>query len=113
MGRSGAGGQHQPVVNAMSQPFDHRSFLNTVTERPGVYQMLDGEGEVLYVGKARNLRQRLASYFRSSGLSLKTKALVERIRQIQVTVTRTETEALRSEERRVGRERGAGRQRTG
>lgn len=78
----------------MSQPFDHRSFLNTVTERPGVYQMLDGEGEVLYVGKARNLRQRLASYFRSSGLSLKTKALVERIRQIQVTVTRTETEAL-------------------
>lgn len=78
----------------MDQPFDHRSFLNTVTAKPGVYQMLDGDGAVLYVGKARNLKKRLASYFRASGLAPKTAALVGRIRQIQVTVTRTEIEAL-------------------
>ncbi len=75
-------------------PFDHQTFLKTVTLKPGVYQMLDGDGAVLYVGKAKSLRKRLASYFRASGLEAKTMALVARIRQIQVTVTNTETEAL-------------------
>ena len=56
--------------------------------------MLDGEGAVLYVGKAKNLRKRVASYFRKSGLPVKTAALVKRILQIDVTVTETETEAL-------------------
>lgn len=78
----------------MSETFDHRSFMNTITAKPGVYQMFDGDGAILYIGKARNLKKRLASYFRSTGLAPKTAALVERIRQIQVTVTRTETEAL-------------------
>lgn len=78
----------------MSNTFDHRSFLKTVTPKPGVYQMLNEAGEVLYVGKARNLKKRLASYFRNSGLAVKTAALVARIDSIQVTVTRTETEAL-------------------
>lgn len=74
--------------------FDHRSFLKQVTERPGVYRMLNTDGEVLYVGKARNLKKRLASYFRSSGQAIKTRSLVSRISDIEVTVTASETEAL-------------------
>ena len=74
--------------------FDHQSFLKSLTQRPGIYQMLDGDGEVLYVGKAKNLKNRVSSYFRSSGLTIKTAALVKRIISIDVTVTETETEAL-------------------
>lgn len=74
--------------------FDHVAFLKTVTQRPGIYQMLDEAGAVLYVGKARNLRKRLASYFRASGLPIKTQALVARIAAIDVTVTESEIEAL-------------------
>ena len=75
-------------------PFDHQTFVKSLTQRPGIYQMLDGEGGVLYVGKAKNLKRRVASYFRKSGLPVKTAALVKRILQIDVTVTETETEAL-------------------
>jgi excinuclease ABC subunit C len=74
--------------------FDHKAFLRSLTTRPGVYQMYDGEGKLLYVGKARNLRNRVGSYFRASGLTEKTMALVARIRDIQVTVTSTEVDAL-------------------
>ena len=56
--------------------------------------MLDGDGQVLYVGKAKNLKNRVTSYFRSTGLTVKTAALVKRIISIDVTVTETETEAL-------------------
>jgi excinuclease ABC subunit C len=76
------------------QEFDHKAFLKTLTTRPGVYQMYDGEGRLLYVGKARNLKNRVGSYFRASGLTEKTMALVVRIRDIQVTVTTTEVDAL-------------------
>ena len=74
--------------------FDHQSLLKSLTQRPGIYQMLDGEGQVLYVGKAKNLKNRVTSYFRKTGLTPKTAALVKRIVQIDVTVTETETEAL-------------------
>lgn len=74
--------------------FDHKGFLKTLTTRPGVYQMYGDDGELLYVGKARNLRNRVGSYFRASGLTEKTMALVARIRDIQVTVTSTEVDAL-------------------
>ena len=76
------------------EPFDYERFLKTVTAKAGVYQMLDGCGEVLYVGKAKNLKNRLNSYFRGGALNAKTMALVARIQQIQVTVTNTEAEAL-------------------
>ena len=56
--------------------------------------MLDSEGDVLYVGKARNLRSRVTSYFRASGLTTKTIALMNKVDDIQVTVTASETEAL-------------------
>ncbi|AQQ67605.1 excinuclease ABC subunit C [Microbulbifer agarilyticus] len=74
--------------------FDSKRFLSTVTRKPGVYQMFDAGGKVLYVGKAKNLRNRLGSYFRATGLTAKTMALVEKIADIEVTVTRSETEAL-------------------
>jgi excinuclease ABC subunit C len=78
----------------VSEPFDHDRFLQTVTAKSGVYQMLDARGDVLYVGKAKNLRNRLSSYFRGGALNAKTMALVARIGQVQVTVTNTEAEAL-------------------
>ncbi|MEP1469801.1 MAG: excinuclease ABC subunit UvrC [Halieaceae bacterium] len=74
--------------------FDHESFLKTLTTRPGVYQMYDDEGRLLYVGKAKNLRSRVTSYFRASGLTRKTMALVAKIDNIEVTVTSTEVDAL-------------------
>ena len=49
--------------------FDHKAFLQTLTTRPGVYQMYDDRQQLLYVGKARNLRNRVSSYFRASGLT--------------------------------------------
>ena len=74
--------------------FDARDFLKHLTSRPGVYRMLAAEGEVLYVGKARNLKKRVSSYFRASGLSTKTQVLMSQVVQVEVTVTHTESEAL-------------------
>ena len=74
--------------------FDHKAFLKTLTTRPGVYQMYDAEGKLLYVGKAKNLRNRVTSYFRAAGLTEKTMALVAKIENIEVTVTSTEVDAL-------------------
>jgi excinuclease ABC subunit C len=74
--------------------FDSSEFLKTLTSRPGIYRMLDSERTVLYVGKAGNLKKRVASYFRKTGLNAKTRALVEQIADIEVTVTHTEAEAL-------------------
>ncbi len=74
--------------------FDHKAFVKALTTRPGIYQMYDVEGKLLYVGKARNLKNRVGSYFRASGLTEKTMALVARIQDIQVTVTSTEVDAL-------------------
>jgi len=74
--------------------FDHKNFLKHTSSRPGVYRMLDKEGQVLYVGKAKNLKKRLGSYFRGSGLDNKTIALVNRIQDIEITITSSETEAL-------------------
>ncbi|WP_350939428.1 excinuclease ABC subunit UvrC [Vibrio metschnikovii] len=74
--------------------FDSVSFLKNVTHQPGVYRMYNTEAEVIYVGKAKDLKKRLASYFRSKVDSEKTRALVSHINKIDVTVTHTETEAL-------------------
>ena len=76
-------------------PFDAPSFLATLTNRPGVYRMLDARGRVLYVGKARNLKKRVASYFRAGAtLEAKTQALMSHTMRVEVTATHTETEAL-------------------
>lgn len=78
----------------MTEPFDHKAFLKTLTQRPGVYRMYDQDNTLLYVGKAKNLKNRVSSYFRARGLTNKTLALVRRIQQVDVTVTHSETEAL-------------------
>jgi len=82
------------MTNPAPSTFDHKNFLKHTSSRPGVYRMLDEEGEVLYVGKAKNLKKRLGSYFRGSGLDNKTIALVNRIQDIEITITSSETEAL-------------------
>jgi len=74
--------------------FASKSFIDSLTQRSGTYQMMDSDGAVLYVGKAKNLKKRVSSYFRKSGISAKTSALVKRISDIDITVTETETEAL-------------------
>lgn len=78
----------------MSVPFDSSAFLATCSGRPGVYRMFDSEARLLYVGKAKNLKKRLSSYFRKTGQAPKTAALVARIAQIETTITANETEAL-------------------
>ncbi|AXO61769.1 excinuclease ABC subunit UvrC [Ectopseudomonas oleovorans] len=78
----------------MPAPFDPSAFLATCSGRPGVYRMFDSEARLLYVGKAKNLKKRLSSYFRKTGQAPKTAALVARIAQIETTITANETEAL-------------------
>lgn len=74
--------------------FDAKAFLASVTEQAGVYRMYDKGQQVIYVGKAKHLKKRLASYFRKDVGSNKTRVLVQQIQAIDVTVTHTEGEAL-------------------
>ena len=75
--------------------FDAQSYLRTLSNDPGVYRLLDRFGRVLYVGKARNLKKRVASYFRTpEQLAPKTRALMSHADSVEVTVTHSETEAL-------------------
>ncbi len=76
------------------QAFNSTAFLKNVTSKPGVYRMLDEKQQVIYVGKAKNLKNRLNSYFRKTGLSPKTQVMVSKISNIDVTITHTEGEAL-------------------
>ncbi|MEW8047747.1 MAG: excinuclease ABC subunit UvrC, partial [Candidatus Thiodiazotropha sp.] len=77
----------------MQRKFDHTAFLKTLTTRPGVYRMVNAEGNVLYVGKARNLKKRVSSYFTRS-LNRRIQIMVGQIARIEVIVTHTEAEAL-------------------
>lgn len=74
-------------------PFNAKIFLKTLTTSPGIYQMINAKGQVLYVGKARNLKKRVSSYFRSQQ-NLKTASLVKQIATVETIVTQTENEAL-------------------
>lgn len=77
----------------MSQ-FDSKQFLANVPHQSGVYRMYDDKGTIIYVGKAKDLKKRLSSYFRSQLSSRKTEALVAQIAHIDTTITHSETEAL-------------------
>ena len=77
----------------MSQ-FDHNDFLKNLTSQPGVYRMYNAEGEVIYVGKAKNLKNRVSSYFRKNVDNSKTRSLVANIASMDVTVVNSETEAF-------------------
>ncbi len=74
--------------------FDSVNFLKTITSKPGVYRMVDDKEQVIYVGKAKNLKNRVSSYFRQTGLSPKTQVMVSKIANIELTITHTEGEAL-------------------
>ena len=74
--------------------FDVAAFMRTVTTRPGVYRMRDAQGEVIYVGKASNLRSRLSSYFQKTLDNRKTRALVDAIADVETTITNSAAEAL-------------------
>ncbi|MEM9172866.1 MAG: excinuclease ABC subunit UvrC [Pseudomonadota bacterium] len=74
--------------------FDAPSFVTGLSHRPGVYRMYDSDGEILYVGKARDLKKRVSSYFSGRAKDGKTMALVSRIANMAVTLTNTESEAL-------------------
>ena len=86
--------QQTPGKNSPSA-FDAEGFLRTLGPQPGVYRMLDGRGQVIYVGKARNLKKRVSSYFGAKGhAEPKTRALMSNTARVEVTATHTETEAL-------------------
>lgn len=78
----------------MSDDFDSRRFLASLTHRPGVYRMLDAADHVLYVGKARDLKRRVSSYFGRQLVHPKTQALMNQASRVEVTVTGSEQEAL-------------------
>ncbi|WP_419177446.1 excinuclease ABC subunit UvrC [Catenovulum agarivorans] len=78
----------------MTSLFDSAAFLKNLTNQPGVYRMYNDNQQVIYVGKAKDLKKRVSSYFRANQTSQKTIALVRQIANIEVTVTHTETEAL-------------------
>lgn len=74
--------------------FDPRRYASQLTARPGVYRMLDAGGEALYVGKARNLRKRVSSYFLRASGNPRIEAMLDQVADIEVSVTHTEDEAL-------------------
>ncbi len=81
-------------VEKVVHDFDIEAFLKQLTQRPGVYRMYNAKGKVIYVGKAKNLKRRVSSYFKKSHEEIKTAAMVAQVAYIEVTVTDTESEAL-------------------
>ncbi len=75
------------------QAFDYKAFLKTLTQRPGVYRMLNAAGDVMYVGKAKDLKRRVSSYFTRAS-NTRIASMVAQIQAIEITVTHTESEAL-------------------
>ncbi|MDC9719842.1 MAG: excinuclease ABC subunit UvrC [Gammaproteobacteria bacterium] len=81
-----------PQVNSLA--FDIDEYLKQLPLRPGVYRMLDTQNEVLYVGKAVNLKSRVSSYFRGKSHNTKTQLMVSKVASIEITLTHSESEAL-------------------
>jgi excinuclease ABC subunit C len=82
------------VPASVPAPFDSKAFVDSLPARPGVYRMLDAQGEILYVGKARSLRSRVASYFQPSNVQPKVQALIAKTSSMEVTIANSDTEAL-------------------
>jgi excinuclease ABC subunit C len=82
------------MQSAQPPPFDGKAFVRTLTSSPGVYRHFDAAGELLYVGKAGNLKKRVGSYFLKPRMEPRIAAMVAQIARVEITVTRTEGEAL-------------------
>jgi excinuclease ABC subunit C len=81
-------------MQAETPTFDSQDFLKTVPHKPGVYRMLGKEGQILYVGKAKDLKNRLSSYFRGTLTNSRIFAMVKQICNVEIAITTTEAEAL-------------------
>jgi excinuclease ABC subunit C len=81
-------------MSTVSGQFDAKVFVDSLPGRPGVYRMLDNDGQILYVGKARNLKSRVGSYFQPSNVQPKVLALIAKTADMEVTITNSDTEAL-------------------
>ena len=81
------------MKSSIEPPFDVKAFLSQLTTAPGVYQMYDAKSQLIYVGKARNLRARVSSYFQKNPLP-KTALLISHLHHIEVIITQSENEAL-------------------
>src|SRR5258708_3543463 len=97
--RAAAAPSPEPAVLAGSTPdptvpFDAKGYVESLPARPGVYRMLDAHGEILYVGKARNLKSRVGSYFQPTNVHPKVQALGAKTAGMEVTITNSDTEAL-------------------
>ena len=82
------------MTDDASEEFDSKQFLTTVPHKPGVYRMLGVDDKILYVGKAKDLKNRVSSYFRSNLVNSRIWSMVKQIQNIRITLTDTEAEAL-------------------
>ena len=89
------------VLEESVNDFNIASFLKNLTSRPGIYKMLSDKGEIIYIGKAKNLKNRVSSYFKTQSASIKQQVMVAKVTAIEVTVTHTEGEALLLESQQI------------
>ena len=82
------------IEESLKDQFDIDAFLKQLTERPGVYRMINAKGVIIYVGKAKNLKRRVSSYFKKQHDEIKTAKMVTQIERVEVTVTDTDSEAF-------------------
>jgi excinuclease ABC subunit C len=88
-------------VTEKTAAFDIKNFLNNLTEHPGIYKMFNAQGEIIYIGKAKNLKNRVSSYFKTQSASLKQQTMVTKVAHIEVTITQSEGEALLLESQQI------------
>lgn len=81
-------------TESVENNFDSEAFLKNLTTRPGIYTMINAQGEIIYIGKAKNLKNRVSSYFKKQTASTKQQVMVTKVAAIEITVTHTEGEAL-------------------